>query len=67
MKKFAFFLSVVLPNIQQVNMTDDNCVCVSYKIHGEIQSTLMTLTNYEIAVGHSNKINGLIDRISGLS
>lgn len=67
MKKFLFFLSVVLPNIQHINVTDDNCLYVSYAKAGVLHSILMPLNDYEIAVGHSNKINGLMDKVNGLS
>lgn len=67
MKKFAYFIKYILPNIINVVPTDVGELYVYYLKDGVLQTTVTTLDNYEIAVGHSNKINGLMDRIAGLS
>lgn len=67
MKKFKYFLKCILPNIINVVPTDIGELYVYYLKDGVLQTTVMPLNDYEIAVAHSNKINGLMDRMAGLS
>lgn len=66
MKEFAFFLKYILPNITDVIPCDEGELYVYYLNAGVLQSTVMPLNDYETAVEHQNKINGLLDRMVGL-
>lgn len=67
MKKYIYFLTCILPNIQNIVPTDEGVLYVYYIRRGVLQTTLMPLNDYEIAIQHSSKINGLMDRMAGLS
>jgi len=67
MRKFTFFIKTVLPAIMAVHSTDDGSLHIQYRNNGENKSTIMTLSDYEIATAESKKIDGFMDHIHGLS
>ncbi len=67
MKKFSYFIQYILPAIIAVCVTDDNTLVISYHQGKDTNQVAMTLTDYDLAVGNSKKMDGLLDRMNGLS
>lgn len=67
MKKFLFFLRTISPAILAVCPNDDGSLFINYTHRGQVKSTVMTLSDYELATAKGNNINGLHDHLIGLS
>lgn len=63
MKKYAFFLRTILPNINQVIPMDDGALYITF--NNERDQILMDPFDYETATRQQQRIRGLVDRITG--
>ena len=59
-------LTAILPFVLSIYMNDDNSLVITHMNQGRITQTTATLSDYEMAVGNNNTINGIMDTINDL-
>lgn len=67
MKKFAYLLSFIVPNITNTYVTDDGAVHITFMRGPHEENTIIPMADYEHHVSINKKIYGLFDRANGLS
>lgn len=66
MKKFAYLLSFIVPQITSTYVTDDGAVYIQFLRGNTKKDAIVPLKDYESAVDRNRKIYGLFDKINGL-